>query len=83
MYVEGREAGVKDWVAAVHNLRYKDYQLVTKPMSITRECSIDPVLLKQNGLHESETVKNFGQAMRDRGVYSWWRKGMGYDNQEL
>ncbi|KOC10014.1 cellobiose dehydrogenase [Aspergillus flavus AF70] len=32
------------------------------------------------GLEEVETVKEFGSIMEDRGVWRWWRKGMGYVN---
>lgn len=31
MFVEGKEANVRDWVDVVHGLRYKDYQLVVGP----------------------------------------------------
>ncbi|KAE8377525.1 hypothetical protein BDV26DRAFT_293131 [Aspergillus bertholletiae] len=32
------------------------------------------------GLEEVETVKEFGSIMEGRGVWRWWRKGMGYVN---
>ncbi|KAK2067893.1 hypothetical protein P8C59_001595 [Phyllachora maydis] len=31
MYCQGREDGVREWVATVQRLRYKDYQLIAKP----------------------------------------------------
>ncbi|KAL4923782.1 uncharacterized protein BDV17DRAFT_232090 [Aspergillus undulatus] len=30
------------------------------------------------GLEEVESVKEFGSLMEQRGVWNWWRKGMGY-----
>ena len=36
----------------------------------------------RSGLHELATVKDFAQAMTDRRVYSWWRKGMGYTDRD-
>lgn len=33
------------------------------------------------GLHETETVKDFGHQMEMRGVYAWWRRAMGYAGQ--
>ncbi|KAJ9629857.1 hypothetical protein H2203_002239 [Taxawa tesnikishii (nom. ined.)] len=78
MYVEGEERGVRQWVDAVHNLRYKDYQLVSRPAVLERENEASDKMLSKRGLHEIATVKDFGQEMQDRGVYDWWRKGMGY-----
>ena len=60
------------------NLRYKDYQLVSRPAALRPET---PRLLAAQytcGLHETYTVKDFGVQMRQRGVYDWWRKGMGF-----
>lgn len=38
MYVEGQEQDdVESWVGIVRNLRYKDFQLVTKPQALTDE----------------------------------------------
>lgn len=30
------------------------------------------------GLREVESMKEFGLIMQRRGVWGWWRKGMGY-----
>lgn len=30
------------------------------------------------GLDEVESVKEFGSMMAKRGVWKWWRRGMGY-----
>jgi hypothetical protein len=30
------------------------------------------------GLDEVESVKDFGSIMAKRGVWHWWRRGMGY-----
>ena len=33
----------------------------------------------ETGLAEVETVKDFGSVMERRGVWHWWRRGMGYE----
>jgi hypothetical protein len=88
MYVEGGKERVESWVDVVRRLRYKDFQLVTRPGVVEDEG-------KGNGngngnekhgkkwdlavgLDEVESVKEFGGIMAKRGVWNWWRKGMGY-----
>lgn len=90
MYVEGREQGhVEGWVGVVKRLRYKDFQLVRKPGELIPESggssegkdesglAYDGKDL-QVGLNEVESVKDFGSFMAQRGIWGWWRKGMGY-----
>lgn len=60
------------------NLRYKDYQLVSRTAAVHRENPPDKEHMKQTGLFESDTVKDFGHQMQQRGVYAWWRKAMGF-----
>jgi len=67
------------------NLRYKDYQLASRPAEVRREDKAvddDAGIVDLKGLHETDSVKDFGEQMQDRGVYGWWRKGMGYAGQE-
>lgn len=88
MYVESQEKdGVESWVNTVRNLRYKDFQLVTRPDVLTDEkgSEREPPRSKKAeketaraGLSEVETVKEFGSLMEQRGVWNWWRRGMGY-----
>jgi len=92
MYVESKEKdSVESWVNTVRNLRYKDFQLVTRPGIMADErdnangARNEPSLSKKKteetskaGLYEVETVKDFGSWMEQRGVWQWWRKGMGY-----
>jgi hypothetical protein len=89
MYCEGAESGVKDWVATVQKLRYKDYQLATKPAEkqIFRSAGQKAVKETEAGgsygkLEEVESVKDFGSRMGDMGVWAWWRKGMGYVHED-
>lgn len=80
MYVEGRDqARVESWVGEVRKLRYKDFQLVTRPGILAHEVT-DQVPPKEHdaGFSEVESVKEFGSCMEKRGVWMWWRKGMGY-----
>lgn len=80
MYCEGSESGVKDWVTTVQRLRYKDFQLATKPA----EKPASRITGKDNGrpeygkLEEVDSVKEFGSRMEQKGVWEWWRRGMGY-----
>jgi hypothetical protein len=37
---------------------------------------------RTTGLFESETVRDFGSQMQQRGVYAWWRQGMGFTGSE-
>ncbi|KAL4887888.1 hypothetical protein BDV59DRAFT_189710 [Aspergillus ambiguus] len=94
MYVESREKdAVESWVNVVRNLRYKDFQLVTRPEALKPETpeSVDSDSRHKGrngssegkrasgvGLSEVDTVKEFGSVMEQRGVWKWWRKGMGY-----
>ena len=63
------------------NLRYKDYQLATRPDETHREHDSDDIHLKPPGLYETDSVKDFGDQMQQRGVFAWWRRGMGYAKQ--
>ena len=86
MYCEGSESGVKDWVAAVQRLRYKDFQLAVKPVQI----NVPPAGAGKahermaagdwGKLEEIESVKEFGGRMERIGLWEWWRRGMGYLN---
>ncbi|RMX89615.1 hypothetical protein D0869_00751 [Hortaea werneckii] len=85
MYVEGERRGTEEWVSTVQKLRYKDYQLAARPAEVEREGDGGKVQrggLVREGLHETETVKDFAQQMYDRGVFGWWRKAMGYTGQQ-
>jgi hypothetical protein len=94
MYVEGGKDPVESWVDVVRRLRYKDFQLVTRPGVVEEE--EEDGRGKQGtgnrngekkdgkelglavGLDEVESVKEFGAIMAKRGVWNWWRRGMGY-----
>ncbi|PWY74991.1 hypothetical protein BO70DRAFT_99226 [Aspergillus heteromorphus CBS 117.55] len=89
MYVEASEKhSVESWVNVVRNLRYKDFQLATRPGPLQdenqtesgkqRETSQSMAKKSQAGVSEVDTVKEFGSLMEQRGVWKWWRKGMGY-----
>ena len=78
MYCQGSELGVREWVTNVQRLRYKDFQLVTKPAEkegVGKEAENGVAYGK---LEEVDTVKDFGEKMERIGVWRWWRKGMGY-----
>ncbi|KAE8355868.1 hypothetical protein BDV28DRAFT_16564 [Aspergillus coremiiformis] len=97
MYVESKEKdAVEMWVSVVRSLRYKDFQLVTRPGVVTEEDQNQndnekPKEDKKGNrrgverdrdprarLEEVETVKEFASIMEEKGIWRWWRKGMGY-----
>ncbi|KAK4983179.1 hypothetical protein LTR66_008931 [Elasticomyces elasticus] len=78
MYVEGNEESVSRWIDLVKSLRYKDYHLAVRPALVRREGIDSNTDLRMVGQDESPTVSDFGVRMRQRGVYDWWRRGMGY-----
>lgn len=88
MYCEGTETGVKEWVATVQRLRYKDFQLATKPATKhshgEKRQQIDDgsIAAKYGKLEELESVKEYGSRMEELGIWGWWRKGMGYAHED-
>lgn len=83
MFVQGEERlPVQKWVDAVHELRYKDYQLAASVVDAkTSSDQIQPV--GDHGLlEEVATVKEMGARMDDAGLTKWWRKAMGFSPQE-
>ena len=91
MYAEARrEEDVSAWVNTVQRLRYKDYQLVARPAQLIVEyCQEEEEkgegkataregVSVEVGLREVESMREFGSIMRRRGVWEWWRRGMGY-----
>ena len=85
MYCQGTEPGVRDWVADVQRLRYKDFQLVRKPaQKLDEETAghVTDVKVPYGKLEEMDTVKEFGAQMESFGVWNWWRVGMGYQKDD-
>jgi len=54
---------------------------VSRPAQVERENKVSEEQAKLIGLHETDTVKDFGHQMELRGVYAWWRRAMGYAGQ--
>ncbi|KAF1852117.1 uncharacterized protein K460DRAFT_270379 [Cucurbitaria berberidis CBS 394.84] len=83
MYCQGSENGVRDWVATVQRLRYKDFQLVKKPALKQEEnIEVEHANAAYGKLEEVESVKDFGARMEGFGVWKWWRIGMGYVGED-
>ncbi|KAK7178739.1 hypothetical protein DPSP01_003459 [Paraphaeosphaeria sporulosa] len=80
MYCQGTESGVRDWVSTVQRLRYKDFQLVKKPSEKLQEGPEGPVTYGK--AEEVESVKDFGAKIQELGIWTWWRKGMGYVSED-
>ncbi|KAF7118449.1 hypothetical protein CNMCM5793_007970 [Aspergillus hiratsukae] len=82
MYVESQDMNsVESWVDVVRNLRYKDFQLVSRPGVVVRDDqtgdskpsgrsqSSGIPALPNAGLSEVESVKEFGSIMEQRGIF--------------
>lgn len=88
MYCQGTEVGVREWVATVQRLRYKDFQLERKPREKILDAGRENGKLdeedsvKYGKLEEAESVKEFGAMMDKLGIWTWWRKGMGYTSED-
>lgn len=54
---------------------------MSRPAQVQREGQMAEEQAKLSGLHESETVKDFGHQMEMRGIHAWWRRAMGYTGQ--
>jgi hypothetical protein len=77
MYVESPKAeNVQKWVDTVHDLRYKDYQLVS-PTAFLAGNAVRPAK-DSFDFEEVDTVKEFSARMEQKGILDWWRKAMGY-----
>jgi hypothetical protein len=83
MYCQGTESGVRDWVATVQRLRYKDFQLAKKPAAKeVDDASFQEQRISYGKLEEVDSVKEYGAKMETLGVRIWWRRGMGYVGEE-
>ncbi|KAJ4504800.1 hypothetical protein HRR83_003066 [Exophiala dermatitidis] len=83
MYVRGEDKyNVQKWVDTVHELRYKDYQLVAPVHAVPPDTQLErdagdsePSL---GILEEVDTVKEMAAHMEKRGLQKWWRVAMGF-----
>ena len=79
MYVNGRTLDdVRRWVDTVHDLRYKDYQLVAPPEAWEDNSSQNAGENASGSLEEVESVRAMASTMENRGLLDWWRRAMGY-----
>ena len=64
------------------SLRYKDYQLVSRPAHIVLDtetaAAVEPISEQRGRLVIVSSVKDFGTQMQARRVLAWWRRAMGY-----
>jgi hypothetical protein len=81
MYVESRRLeDVKRWVETVHDLRYKDYQLVSPPGTVPGRPLVEAAE-EVFDFEEVGSVKDFAARMEEKGIIEWWRRAMGYVSQ--
>lgn len=86
---------MNDDLISSQKLRYKDYHLAVRPSELAHDLQSSPALAGSKsvpssitapeyitGLHEIDTVKDFGAVMQQRRLWHWWRKGMGYEASE-
>jgi hypothetical protein len=79
MFVQGDgEHEVQRWVNLVHDLRYKDYQLVAPVINAKTNMGKPRSIGERGLLEEVATVKEMGAMMDDAGLRGWWRKAMGF-----
>lgn len=79
---------LRKWVAAVHNLRYKDFRCVQRPApitSMTKEETPSDILegrreqrVGSTVFREVTSVAEFGEEMERKGLGSWWKQAMGW-----
>lgn len=79
MYVQadGKDAAQK-WIDVVHDLRYKDYQLVASVVDAKAVVNQAQPLGAYSLLEEVASVKEMGAKMDNAGLKDWWRKAMGF-----
>ncbi|KAI1614257.1 hypothetical protein EDD37DRAFT_653001 [Exophiala viscosa] len=80
MYVRGNDRSqVQKWVDTVHDLRYKDYQLMAPVAAVSDSTAVKQAATANLGaLEEVDTVKEMGAQMELRGLQKWWRIAMGF-----
>lgn len=79
MYVQGQQrVDVQSWVDIVHELRYKEFQLVVSVSHMKTERWVGV----QGALEEVDSVKGMATKMNEHGLREWWRKGMGFIKDE-
>jgi hypothetical protein len=79
MYVHGRSfESVQSWVDTVHDLRYKDYQLVAPVATMPESAEVGARADGLGTLKEVEAVRDIAAVMEKKGLLDWWRKAMGY-----
>jgi hypothetical protein len=80
MYVHGRSLdSVQCWVDVVHDLRYKDYQLVVPAGRVPEGCLGDAGDSTLGIVEEVEAVRDMAAVMERRGLLGWWKKAMGFE----
>ena len=80
MYVHGRSLdSVQCWVDVVHNLRYKDYQLVVPAVRVPEGAPGNAVDSAFGIVEEVEAVRDMAAMMEKRGLLGWWKKAMGFE----
>jgi hypothetical protein len=84
MYARAKEkAQVQSWVDTVHDLRYKDYQLVAPVDAVRANETVEKDMnAKLGSLEETETVKDMAAQMDSMGLLKWWRVAMGFQREE-
>lgn len=56
-----------------------DYHLVRRAAKARFDRAVDRNDLVTTGLHEVDSVKDFGAEMERRGVLEWWRTAMEFE----
>lgn len=80
MYVHGQSLdNVQCWVDVVHDLRYKDYQLIVPAEKVSEGCLGDAGNGAWGVVEEVEAVRDMAAVMEKRGLLGWWKRAMGFE----
>ncbi|ETS74994.1 hypothetical protein PFICI_13478 [Pestalotiopsis fici W106-1] len=86
MYAEALDqTSLGDWVSAVHDLRYKDFQCVQKPVvaqDVISRTGSGGSAMPSSPFNEVDSVADFGAIMERKGLTKWFEIGMGYQSSD-
>ncbi|KAF7539618.1 hypothetical protein G7054_g1932 [Neopestalotiopsis clavispora] len=84
MYAEAPDQTLLgDWVSAVHDLRYKDFQCVQKPSTAQDIISCaGKGATSSPAFNEVDSVADFSAIMERKGLTKWFEIGMGYQSMD-
>jgi hypothetical protein len=94
-YCEGDGRGVAEWAKSLKQSNYLGYHLLASPHELSvhhhdtgtdTDTAMDPLAISQDRvagwrMQRVETLSEFAQEMKKRGILLWWRQKMGFSNE--